>query len=206
MPKQWVGRVSVALSLVRVIYSYRRSQLSQRLRALQLLPQILWLTRQMFRPSPRSSEAWFVGGQMLGLALTILEHRYPSQRPLVTRVGLLAQGTGMWLSRYVVDEVLRTKTAGHEGSCLPCRRTASGKVSHRMTWQSRWPSSAARLSAASHGPALVGACEPAGSAGILPAPVCGQAGETPALRSFMDPALRAWRGGIAARCAIMRVQ
>jgi hypothetical protein len=52
MPKQWLGRVSVALSLVRAIYSYRRSQLPQRLRALQLLPRILWLTRRMFRPSP----------------------------------------------------------------------------------------------------------------------------------------------------------
>ena len=40
---------------------------------------------------------------MLGLALTILEHRYPSQRPLVTRVGLLVQGTSMWLSRYVFE-------------------------------------------------------------------------------------------------------
>jgi hypothetical protein len=103
MPKQWLGRVSVALSLVRAIYSYRRSQLPQRVRALQLLTRILLLTRQMFRPSPRSSEAWFVGGQMLGLALTILERRYPSQRPLVTRVGLLAQGTSMWLSRYVFE-------------------------------------------------------------------------------------------------------
>ena len=103
MPKQWLERVSVALSLVQAIHAYRRSQLPQRLRALQLLPRILWLTQQMFRPSPLSSEAWFVGGQMLGLALTILEHRYPAQRPLVTRVGLLAQGTSMWLSRYVVE-------------------------------------------------------------------------------------------------------
>jgi hypothetical protein len=70
---------------------------------LQLLTRILLRTRQMLRPSPLGSEAWFVGGQMLGLALTILEHRYPSQRPLVTRVGLLAQGTSMWLSRYVFE-------------------------------------------------------------------------------------------------------
>jgi hypothetical protein len=52
MSKQWLGRVSVALSLVRAIYSYRRSQLPQRLRALQLLTWILWLRRQMFHPSP----------------------------------------------------------------------------------------------------------------------------------------------------------
>jgi hypothetical protein len=103
MFKQWLGRVSVALSLVRAIYSYRRSQLPQRLRALRLLTWIVWLTRQPFRPSPLSSEAWFVGGQMLGLALTILERRFPSQRGLVTRVGLLAQGTSMWLSRYAVE-------------------------------------------------------------------------------------------------------
>ena len=103
MPKQWLGRVGVALSLVRAIDSYRRSQLPQRVRALQLVTQLFLLTWQMFRPFPHRSEAWFVGGQMLGLALTILEHRYPSRRPLVTRVGLLAQGTSMWLSRYVVE-------------------------------------------------------------------------------------------------------
>ena len=116
MPKQWLGRVSVALSLVRAIYSYRRSQLPQRLRALQLLPRILWLTQQMLRPSPLSSEAWFVGGPMLGLALTILEHRYPSQRLLVTRVGLLVQGTSMWLSRYAVERYF-----GHRQQAMRAR-------------------------------------------------------------------------------------
>jgi hypothetical protein len=127
MPKQWLGRVSVALSLVRAIYSYRRSQLPQRLRALQLLTWILWLTQQMFRPSPRSSEAWFVSGQMLGLALTILEHRYPSQRGLVTRVGLLAQGTSMWLSRYVVERYFGQRRQAMRARACPVDARRRGR-------------------------------------------------------------------------------
>jgi hypothetical protein len=95
MPKQWFGRVGVALSLVQVIYSYRRSRLPRKGRALQLLPRILLLTWQMFRPFPQRSEPWFVGGQMLGLALTILArtdcpHPLDGRAPRAWRGGIAA--------------------------------------------------------------------------------------------------------------------
>src|SRR5438067_13670384 len=76
MRRQWLRNVSLVLSLVQVILSYRFSRLPRWARVLWLLlvqlPAFAVGTVRASRPSSPRAEWWFVGGQMLSITLAIL--------------------------------------------------------------------------------------------------------------------------------------
>lgn len=94
MRSQWLRNVSLVLSLVQVILSYRFSRLPRWARVLRLLlvqlPAFVAGAVRASRPTSLRSEWWYVGGQMLSMTLAILWHRYPSRRPLLRSIAFLA--------------------------------------------------------------------------------------------------------------------
>jgi hypothetical protein len=94
MRSQWLRNVSLVLSLILVILSYRFSRIPRWVRVLRLLfiqlPAFVAGAVRASRPSSLRSEWWYVGGQMLTITLAILWHRYPSRRPLLRSIACLA--------------------------------------------------------------------------------------------------------------------
>jgi hypothetical protein len=94
MHRQWLRHVSLILSLVQVILSYRFSRLPRWARVVRLLlvqlPAFFVSAVRAFRPTSLRSEWWYVGSQMLTITLTILWYRYPSRRPLLRSMAFLA--------------------------------------------------------------------------------------------------------------------
>jgi hypothetical protein len=100
MRSQWLRNVSLVLSLVQVILSYRFSRLPRWARVLRLLfvqlPAFVAGAVRASRPTSLRSEWWYVGGQMLSITLAILWHRYPSRRPLLRPIAFLAFLAGIF--------------------------------------------------------------------------------------------------------------
>jgi hypothetical protein len=94
MRRQWLRNVSLVLSLVQVILSYRFSRLPHWARVLRLLfvqlPAFVVGAVRASRPTSLRSEWWHVGGQILTITLVILWHRYPFRRPLLRSIAFLA--------------------------------------------------------------------------------------------------------------------